>query len=81
MKAVVTVTLRSGILDPQGKAVEEALGHMGQSSVNSVRVGKFIDLTVDETDPTAARAAVDKLCQSLLANPVMEDYRIELVTS
>jgi phosphoribosylformylglycinamidine synthase len=79
MKARVTVTLRPGILDSQGKAVAEALSHMGEG-INEVRVGKFIEVDVAENDPTAARAAVEKMCQSLLANPVTEDYRIELVT-
>ena len=77
MKATVLVRPRSGILDPQGAAVETALEHLG-FSVAGARVGKVVDLEVDATDPAEARAQVERMCVQLLANPLMESYEIEL---
>jgi phosphoribosylformylglycinamidine synthase subunit PurS len=78
MKARVHVTLRAGVLDPQGKAIGNALAALGFTGVGEVRQGKFIELELDETDPARARAQVEAMCQKLLANPVIEDYAIDL---
>jgi phosphoribosylformylglycinamidine synthase subunit PurS len=78
VKARVTVTLKTGILDPQGKAIEGALSSLGFSGIDSVRQGKVFDVDLVETDPDKARLALDRMCQTLLANLVIEDYRIEL---
>ena len=77
MKATVLVRPKQGILDPQGAAVENALGHLG-FSVAGARVGKVIDLEVDASDETAARAQVEKMCEQLLANPLMESFEVEI---
>ena len=79
MKARITVTLKSGVLDPQGKAIEGALAGLGFSGANHVRQGKVIEMKLDETDEAAARAKVEDMCKKLLANPVMENYAIEIV--
>lgn len=79
MKANVHVTLKRGVLDPQGKAIGHALHSLGFDGVDDVRQGKFIELDLAETDPEAARKAVEAMCQKLLANTVIEDYRIDLV--
>ncbi|SDG48465.1 phosphoribosylformylglycinamidine synthase subunit PurS [Roseospirillum parvum] len=78
MKATVHVTLKNGVLDPQGKAVQSALGGLGFAGVEEVRQGKVIELTLAETDPEAARASVEKMCRELLANTVIEDYRVDI---
>ena len=78
MKARITVTLKSGVLDPQGKAIEGALAGLGFSGANNVRQGKVIEMKLDETDEAAARAKVEEMCKKLLANPVMENYSIEI---
>ena len=78
MKARVHVTLRAGVLDPQGKAIGNALAALGFTGVGEVRQGKFIELELSETDPARARAQVEAMCQKLLANPVIEDYAIDL---
>ena len=70
MRATVTVMLKSGVLDPQGKAVETALGSLGFEGVSGVRQGKVIELEVAESDPDKARAEIEKMCESLLANTV-----------
>ena len=76
----VYVTLRRSVLDPQGEAVREALGALGFGGVGEVRVGKFIELQLeDDGSPVAPR--VEQMCAQLLANPVIEDYRIEVVGS
>ena len=77
MRATVLVRPKSGILDPQGAAVETALEHLG-FSVAGARVGKVVDLEVDAADPAEARAQVERMCEQLLANPLMESYEIEL---
>ncbi len=78
MKARVHVTLKEGVLDPQGKAIANALAALGFDGVHGVRQGKCIEIDVDETDPGKARSAVDEMCVKLLANTVIEDYTIEL---
>ena len=78
MKARVTVTLKNGVLDPQGKAIANALGALGIEGVQDVRQGKFIEVELDEQDPAHARAALERMCKELLANPVIENYRYEL---
>lgn len=78
MKARVHITLKNGVLDPQGKAIENALAGLGFEDTSDVRQGKVIELTVDTNDENTARARVEEMCQKLLANPVMENYTIEL---
>ncbi|RUT33086.1 phosphoribosylformylglycinamidine synthase subunit PurS [Arsenicitalea aurantiaca] len=78
MKARVTVTLKSGVLDPQGQAIAGSLKSLGFANVGLVRQGKTFDLTLDETDPERARAAVADMCEKLLANTVIENYAIEI---
>jgi len=78
VKARVHVTLRAGVLDPQGKAIGNALAALGFTGVGEVRQGKFIELELAETDPASARAQVAAMCDKLLANPVIEDYAIEI---
>ncbi|MFN3578813.1 MAG: phosphoribosylformylglycinamidine synthase subunit PurS [Tabrizicola sp.] len=79
MKARVTVMLKSGVLDPQGEAIRHALGSLGFSGVNGVRQGKVIELDLAETDAGKAEAAVKAMCDKLLANTVIESYRVELL--
>lgn len=78
MKAIVHVTLKNGVLDPQGKAIGTTLQHLGFTSVDEVRQGKFIELQLNGTDKAAAEAQVKEMCEKLLANTVIEDYRIEI---
>jgi phosphoribosylformylglycinamidine synthase len=78
MKVRVFVTLKSGVLDPQGKAIGHALQGLGFDGVGEVRQGKVIDLELAETDATRARAVVKEMCEQLLANTVIEKYEIEL---
>ena len=73
-KARVYVTLKAGVLDPQGKAVQQALGTLGYSEVREVRLGKYLELSLDD----GSEARVREMCEKLLANPVIEDYRIEM---
>ena len=77
MKATVLVRPKSGILDPQGQAVESALEHLG-FTVSAARVGKVIDLEVDASDAATARAQVEQMCERLLANPLIESYEIDV---
>jgi phosphoribosylformylglycinamidine synthase PurS subunit len=79
VKAKVLVTLKSGVLDPQGKAIGHALASLGFGNVGEVRQGKMIELDLDETDRAKAQQQVEAMCTRLLANTVIEDYRIELV--
>ena len=79
IKAIVNVSLKAGVLDSQGKAVHHALDSLHFEGVNDVRVGKQIVLKLNETDKTKAMANVEKMCEELLANTVIEDYEIELV--
>jgi phosphoribosylformylglycinamidine synthase PurS subunit len=77
----VNVTPKPGILDPQGRAVEGSLGHLGVDGVTDVRVGRRVELTVDAEDEDAARAVVDRLASQLLSNPLIEVYAVELVSA
>lgn len=78
MKARVHVTLKNGVLDPQGKAIAHALGSLGFQGVGEVRQGKVIEIELAETDPDKGRAAVDAMCRKLLANTVIERYDIQI---
>jgi phosphoribosylformylglycinamidine synthase len=78
MKARVFVTLKNGVLDPQGKAIGHALNGLGFGSVGEVRQGKVIDLDLSETDAAKAKAELKQMCEKLLANTVNEKYEIEL---
>ena len=78
MKAKVTVTLKNGVLDPQGKAIEGALGSLGFAGVNGVRQGKYFEIDLAETDKAKAEASLKAMCEKLIANTVIENYRIEL---
>ena len=75
----VNVSPKPGILDPQGRAVEGSLGHLGIDGVSAVRVGRRIELTVDAADEAAARAIVERLAGELLSNPLIEMYQVELI--
>jgi phosphoribosylformylglycinamidine synthase len=77
MKLRVLIRLKPGILDVQGAAVQRALAGLGFSEARDLRVGKLIDIEVDASTPTAARARVDEMCRKLLANTILEDYTIE----
>jgi phosphoribosylformylglycinamidine synthase PurS subunit len=79
LKARVQVTLKRGVLDPQGEAVRRALGTLGFDGVEGVRVGKVIELDLAGSDRAAAEAEVRKMCEKLLANTVIEDFAVELV--
>ena len=78
MKARVHVTLKNGVLDPQGKAIGNALAGLGFGGVGDVRQGKFIELDIAETDAAKAREQVEQMCKRLLANTVIENYSIDL---
>ncbi len=78
MKARVYVTLKKGVLDPQGRAVETTLGRLGFEEVEGVRIGKYIEVALEDGDREAARARVGAMCEKLLANTVIEDYRVEI---
>ncbi|WP_119308354.1 phosphoribosylformylglycinamidine synthase subunit PurS [Cohaesibacter haloalkalitolerans] len=79
MKARVTVTLKTGVLDPQGKAIEGALGALGFDGIGSVRQGKVIDIELNDADKTAAEAKLADMCEKLLANTVIENYHIDIL--
>ncbi|HKZ96335.1 MAG TPA: phosphoribosylformylglycinamidine synthase subunit PurS [Hyphomicrobiaceae bacterium] len=78
MKARIKITLKSGVLDPQGKAIQNALGALGFAGVNDVRQGKYIEVDIAEASEDRARAAVERMCRDLLANTVIENYSYEL---
>jgi phosphoribosylformylglycinamidine synthase PurS subunit len=78
MKARVTVTLKEGVLDPQGKAIEGALRSLGVEGVTSVRQGKVFDIEIAGADPSKAEATLNAACEKLLANTVIEDYRVKV---
>ena len=78
MKAKVHVTLKTGVLDPQGKAVQHALDSLGFDGVDEVRQGKYIELDLAESDPAKARSQVEAMCEKLLANTVIENYSIDI---
>lgn len=77
-QAQIYVTLRPSVLDPAGTAVESGLSHMGYDNVAQVRIGKYIQLTLEAEDEPAAEAQLDRICDQLLANPVIENYRFDL---
>ncbi len=79
IKARVTVTLKNGVLDPQGKAIEGGLSALGFEGVDSVRQGKVFDLTVEGDDATMAEKSISKMCEKLLANTVIENYSVEIL--
>ena len=79
MRARVTVTLKAGVLDPQGQAITGSLKSLGFEGVASVRQGKIFDLELGDSDPAEARMALAAMCEKLLANTVIENYAIELV--
>ena len=79
MKAHITITLKNGVLDPQGKAIETTLQHLGFTGIANARQGKFIELELAETNAAKAEAQVQKMCETLLANMVIEDYEIALL--
>ncbi len=79
MKAKVHITLKNGVLDPQGAAIESALTHLGFGDVANARVGKYIELEMKQTNAADAKLAVTQMCEKLLANTVVEKYAIELV--
>ena len=76
MKIKVIVTLKNGVLDPQGKAIQQTLNGMNFSNVNEVRQGKYFDIEINENDENKAKAKVEEMCKKLLANLVIEDYKI-----
>ncbi len=78
MKAKIHITLKNGVLDPQGKAISSALGHLGFDGVENVRQGKYIEVELKEKNPQKAHDAIDAMCKKLLANTVIENYRFEL---
>lgn len=78
MKATVYVTIKENVLDPQGAAVQNALHSLGFKEVGKVRIGKYMELTLDTDDRSEAEARVKAMCEKLLANTVVEDYRFEL---
>ena len=78
MKAKVHITLKSGVLDPQGKAIQKALAHLGFDGVDEVRQGKYIEIKLAETDPAQAKARVSAMCEKLLANMIIENYSVEV---
>ena len=79
MKARIKITLKNGVLDPQGKAIQHALGGLGIGGVNEVRQGKYIEVDLAEKDEATARSTVERMCKDLLANTVIENYSYELV--
>lgn len=81
MHARVYVTLKRGVLDPQGKAVASSLATLGFGEVEEVHLGKFIEIKLEKGDPEKAKARVTEMCQRLLANTVVEDFRVEIIGS
>ncbi len=78
MKARIHITLKSGVLDPQGKAVRNSLGALGFDGVEKVRQGKYMEIDLQETDEGKARSTIEAMCEKLLANTVIEDYSIDI---
>ena len=79
MKARVTVMLKSGILDPQGDAVKNALNSIGYNEVSSIRQGKVIEINLNEMSEEKAKNSIEEMCKKLLANTVVENYQIEII--
>ena len=78
MRARVYVTLKPGVLDPQGQAVGKTLGRLGYNEVSSVRIGKFVEVEIDAADTATAQKRVEEMCDRLIANTVIENYRVEI---
>ena len=78
LNAKVYVTLKKGVLDPQGKAVQHSLASIGYGQVEDVRLGKYIEVKLNETDKEKAKAALKEMCEKLLANTVIEDYKFDI---
>ena len=76
MKVKVVVTLKSGVLDPQGKAIQQTLNGMGFANVKDVRQGKYFDIDIDESDEQKAKQSAEEICKKLLSNQVIEDFKI-----
>ena len=76
MKVKVVVTLKSGVLDPQGKAIQQTLNGMGFANVKEIRQGKYFDIDIDENDEQKAKHSAEEICKKLLANQVIEDFKI-----
>ena len=76
MKIKIVVTLKTGVLDPQGKAIQQTLNGMGFENVNDVRQGKYFDIDIDESDEQKAKLSAEEICKKLLANQVIEDFKI-----
>jgi phosphoribosylformylglycinamidine synthase len=79
MKARIKITLKNGVLDPQGKAIQNAIASLGVTGVNDVRQGKYIEVDLAETSETSARELLERICKELLANTVIENYAYELL--
>lgn len=79
MKAEIYITLKNGVLDPQGKATETSLAHLGFDNVTSLRQGKFIEVEIDATDMASAEAQLRDMCEKLLANTVIENYAFKIL--
>ena len=80
MRAKIYISFRNGVLDPQGKAVERSLHTLGYQEVRDVRMGKYLEIELDAASRGAAEARLREMCDKLLANPVIEDYRFEIET-
>ncbi|MBA3240771.1 MAG: phosphoribosylformylglycinamidine synthase subunit PurS [Acidobacteria bacterium] len=78
MKAKVYVTLKSGVLDPQGKAIQHSVGLLGYGGIADVRQGKYFEVALEETDGARARETAEALAKDVLSNPIIEDYRVEI---
>jgi len=78
MKAKIIITPKKAVVDPQGKAVQNALEHMGYNGINAVHVGKYLEIELNGADHAVARRQLDEACLKFLSNPVIEDYRLEL---
>jgi phosphoribosylformylglycinamidine synthase PurS subunit len=78
MRVKIFVSLKSGVLDPQGKAIERSLHSLGYAEVRDVRMGKYLELNLENSSHQAAEVRIREMCDKLLANPVIEDYRFEI---
>tara|TARA_B100001029_G_C15037367_1_gene441062 strand:+ start:893 stop:1132 length:240 start_codon:yes stop_codon:yes gene_type:complete len=79
LKFSVTVTLKKDVLDPQGKVVQNTLQNMGMSNLKSIRQGKYFEIEIDDKDPNKAKEKVEDMCQKLLANLIIEDYKVDKI--
>jgi phosphoribosylformylglycinamidine synthase len=78
VKAHITITLKKTVLDAQGQTVQRALHHLGFSEVTSLRIGKYLELELDAPDPASAKTRVEEMCRKLLANPIIEEFHVEI---